>query len=89
VLKASYARQFTRDVSKAKKRAKDMIKLHHLMELLINESVLSVRYRNHKLKGDFKDCWECHIEPDWLLVYRKSEDEIIFIRTGSHADLFE
>ena len=43
----------------------------------------------NKLKGSFKDRWECHVEPDWLLVYYKNKNEIIFERTGTHSDLFK
>lgn len=59
------------------------------MNLLIEEKQLPLKNKNHKLLGNYKDCWECHIEPDWLLIYRKADfKEIIFIRTGSHSDLF-
>ncbi|MGZ3633220.1 MAG: type II toxin-antitoxin system YafQ family toxin [Parachlamydiaceae bacterium] len=47
------------------------------------------KHRNHRLIGNFKGRWECHIEPDWLLVYLKTPTEIIFERTDSHADLFK
>ena len=50
---------------------------------------LNKKYRLHKLKGDYKDCWECHIEPDWLLIYRKTDKAIIAERTGSHSELFK
>lgn len=52
------------------------------------EQPLPPKNRNHKLKGDYVGYWECHIELDWLLVYKKTETEIIFARTGSHSDLF-
>lgn len=83
-----YQRQFKKDVKKATERGKDMKLLKEIVELLLNEKPLSAKNRNHKLKGDFKDCWECHIEPDWLLIYMKIKTEIIFIRTGTHSDLF-
>jgi mRNA interferase YafQ len=56
---------------------------------LTNEESLDPKFRNHKLTGDYKDHWECHIEPDWLLIYRLTKTEIIFERTGSHSDLFK
>jgi mRNA interferase YafQ len=52
------------------------------------EQPLPYRNRNHKLKGEYIGYWECHIEPDWLPVYKKTETHIIFSRTGSHSDLF-
>jgi mRNA interferase YafQ len=50
--------------------------------------MLPIKNRNHKLKGNFKDYWECHIEPDWLLIYKLTSTEVILARTGTHADLF-
>ncbi len=50
---------------------------------------LDSRYRNHSLHGEYEDCRECHIEPDWLLIYQVTETELVLIRTGTHADLFE
>jgi len=51
--------------------------------------VLDAKHRDHKLLGDYRDHREYHIEPDWLLIYRVSEAEIVFVRTGTHSDLFE
>lgn len=50
---------------------------------------LEVRYCNHRLTGNWSDYWECHIEPDWLLIYRITETDLILVRTGSHSDLFD
>ena len=58
------------------------------MEELIKENNLLEKYRKHKLIGNYAGRWECHVEPDWLLIYKIQEDEIIFKRTGSHSDLF-
>jgi mRNA interferase YafQ len=63
--------------------------LIRVVEMLENEENLPDKYRNHKLKGEFKNRWELHIEPDWLLVYKRGNGEIILERTGSHSDLFE
>lgn len=88
MLQYSYERRFLKDVKKAEKRGKNIKKLKDVIALLLHEKPLSDRNRNHKLQGNYKDCWECHIEPDWLLIYRKNLTEIICVRTGSHADLF-
>ena len=56
---------------------------------LIEQQTLEAKYRDHKLVGSMSDCRECHIEPDWLLVYRIEGDEIFFVGTGSHSDLFK
>lgn len=88
MLKPIYLTQFEKEVTKAKKRGKDIEKLKEIMRLLVLEKQLPVKNRNHKLKGDYIGYWECHIEPDWLLVYKKTETQIIFAKTGSHSDLF-
>ena len=81
--------QFKRDVKLAEKRRKDMAKIRAIMTKIINEESLDPKHRNHKLTGNYKNHWECHIEPDWLLIYRLTANEVIFERTGSHSDLFK
>ena len=63
--------------------------LRAIMSKLIKEESLESKYRDHKLTGNYKEHRECHIEPDWLLIYRFVSQEIIFERTGSHSDLFK
>lgn len=87
MLNAFYQSQFKKDVTKIKKRKKNINKLKDIIILLLKEKYLPAKNCNHKLKG-YKDYWECHIEPDWLLIYKKTSTEIIFIRTGSHSDFF-
>ena len=72
------------------KRGKDIDKLTEVMGLLINEQPLLPKHENHPLHGKDRGKWECHVEPDWVLVYRIDDDkrEVIFYRTGSHSDLF-
>ncbi|HLJ31971.1 MAG TPA: type II toxin-antitoxin system YafQ family toxin [Candidatus Babeliales bacterium] len=81
-------KQFEKDLVKVKKRGKDMAKIEGVITQLINVQPLPPKNREHKLQGNFKDFWECHIEPDWLLIYKKTPTEIILIRTGTHSDLF-
>lgn len=83
-----HEKKFVKDLRLAEKRNKNMEKIKQVMSMLIEEKPLPPKNLNHKLKGEFKDCWECHIEPDWLLIYRKTATSIIFIRTGTHSDLF-
>ena len=83
-----HLRQFEKEVAKAMKRGLDIKKLKNVMRQLIEEEPLPPKNRNHKLKGDYTGYWECHIEPDWLLVYKKTATQIIFARTGTHSDLF-
>ena len=80
--------KFEKDLAKAAKRGKNMNKFKEIISLLIENKPLPKKNRNHKLLGNYKDCWECHIEPDWLLIYKKTSTSIILSRTGSHADLF-
>lgn len=88
MLEIIYTSSFKRDIKKLKKRKKNMKKLHYILSFLIEEKSLPAKYVNHKLSGNYKDCWECHIEPDWLLIYRKDKKYLELARTGSHSDLF-
>ena len=85
----SYTTQFEKDLRRMLRRGKRVEKIKIVIAALINQEPLSERYRDHPLTGDYKNRRECHIEPDWLLIYKLLEDEIIFERTGSHSDLFE
>lgn len=82
--------RFEKDVKQAQKRGKDLDKLFYVIEKLANGEKLEERYRDHSLVGLYRGCRECHIEPDWLLVYEIFEDVLILslVRTGSHSDLF-
>ncbi len=80
--------QFRRDVKLAQKRGKDMAKLRELILLLIEGGPLPPRYKDHPLAGEWKDFRECHIEPDWLLIYKIDGDDLHLVRTGGHSDLF-
>ncbi len=80
--------QFKRDVKRIKKRGKDIVKLKNIIHALLNSEKLPQENKDHPLKGTLKDCRECHIEPDWLLIYRIEGSELCLVRTGTHADLF-
>ena len=86
---AVYTRQFERDISKAEKRGKNLEKLKIIVRALIEGGKLDALHRDHQLAGSYKGRRECHIEADWLLIYKVEEERIIFERTGSHADLFK
>jgi len=85
-----FTTQFKRDLKLAKKQNKNIDKLFEIIEILADGNQLPAKYRDHELTGNYKDTRECHIEPDWLLVYQVIDDELILrlIRTGSHSDLF-
>ena len=80
---------FEQDVKRAKKRGKDLTKLRRVMLLLAEEKPLPPQYKDHALRGHYVDRRECHIEPDWLLIYKKESNSIVFERTGTHSDLFK
>lgn len=80
--------QFRKDVKRIKKRGKQFGDFKSVIEQLAYEQQLEAKYRDHALIGGYKGSRECHIEPDWLLIYELTEDDLILIRTGSHADLF-
>jgi mRNA interferase YafQ len=80
--------QFRRDVKLALKRGKDMAKLREAIVLLLEGSPLPPRYGDHPLAGDWKHFRDCHIEPDWLLIYKIDGDDLRLVRTGTHSDLF-
>lgn len=85
----SYTTQFERDLRLQQRRGRDIAKLKQVLTALISEEPLAERYRDHPLKGTFRDRRECNVEPDWLLIYKLDDDQIIFERTGTHSDLFE
>ena len=73
-----------------KKRGKDLEKLKYVVNELANQRPLDEKYRDHELTGNYRNFRECHIEPDWLLIYRieKGELTLALLRTGTHSDLF-
>ena len=89
MLTPSYTRQFKRDLKKLEKRNKDVTKLKPIIKNLINKKPLPENCRDHRLVGNYRDRRECHIEPDWLLIYKVTKEEITFERTGTHSDLFK
>ena len=80
--------QFKQDVKQMQRQGKDLGKLKKVLESLVKDEKLSQKYRDHVLVGQYKGTRECHIEPDWLLIYELAESELVLIRTGSHSDLF-
>jgi mRNA interferase YafQ len=80
--------KFRRDVKLAQRRGKDMSKLRALILLLIEGDPLPPSYKDHPLSGDWAHHRDCHIEPDWHLLYKVDGNDLDLVRTGSHADLF-
>jgi mRNA interferase YafQ len=82
--------QFKKDVKRAAKRGKDLRKLRIVLDLLINGDLLPPQCKDHPLRGEFSGSRDCHIEPDWILIYTltDAETQVRFERTGTHSDLF-
>ena len=86
----SRTNQFKKDVKRAEKRGKDLSRLRAMLDLLIEGEPLPVEYKDHPLRGNFAGSRDCHLEPDWLLIYTLTENgaHVCFERTGTHSDLF-
>lgn len=83
-------KQFKKDVKLCQRRGLPMEELKHVMELLLSEGRLPKQYRPHPLQGDKKGSMECHIRPDWLLLWQQDDNEMIMLmtNTGTHPDIF-
>ncbi len=83
--------EFRKRLKKINKQNKDISKLENVIIKLANKEQLDEKYKNHQLTNDkyYKDCYECHIEPDWLLIYKYSNKELILllVNTGSHSEI--
>ncbi len=87
-LRLRTTKQFERDLKTATKRGKNLDKLWAVVERLMKGEPLAVRHRPHRLSGNWSPCWECHIEPDWLLIWYQTEEELVLAASGTHSDLF-
>ena len=85
-----FTSQFKKDIKLAKKQGKDIDRLFDLIGVLADGKPLDAKYRDHELSGDYRGCRECHVEPDWLLIYEIDNNVLILVlnRVGSHSDLF-
>ena len=90
MLKIVPSNQFKRDLKTAQKRGLDLARLREIVGMLADGKTLDATYRDHALSGKFNGFRECHIQPDWLLVYRIEAEllELFLFRTGTHSDLF-
>ena len=86
----NYTKRMRKDIQRVQRRGKDISKLFAVLDLLKTGESLPKIYRDHQLKGDLEDLRECHIESNWLLVYRINEKELVLLATatGTHADIF-
>ncbi|MBQ9229483.1 MAG: type II toxin-antitoxin system YafQ family toxin [Eubacterium sp.] len=90
MLTIRYETTFKKDYKRIVKRGYDTRLLENVIDILANGKVLPDKYRDHPLQGNYSDCRECHITPDWLLIYQINHDALILYltRTGTHSDLF-
>jgi mRNA interferase YafQ len=84
----SRSSQFKKDVKRMDRRGKDLAFLRRLLDLLIAGNPLPPEYKDHPLRGNYSGSRDCHIEPDWVLIYTLEENHVRFERTGTHSDLF-
>jgi len=86
---AVYTKQFSKDVKKAQKRGKNLDKFKIIAEVLLSCESIDKIHKDHKLVGNYANRRECHIESDWLLIYKIDQTQMIFERMGTHSDLFK
>jgi len=84
-----YTTQFKKDYKRIKKQNKNIDRLKVVIEKLVAGKKLEPKYRDHRLSGNWNDHRDCHIEPDWILIYRIEDEELILERSGSHSELFK
>ena len=82
------ANRFKRDIKRLGKQGRDLSEIQTVIKTLVAEKLLGSKYKDHKLTGGWKAHRECHIKPDWLLIYRIDQDVLELVRTGSYAELF-
>lgn len=80
--------QFKKDTKRMLKRGKVLDDLLFVIGELVEQHKLAAKYKDHALKGQYKHKRDCHIEPDWILLYAVEDDDLVLYRTGTHSDLF-
>lgn len=91
--KVKYSKEFKKSLKKVMKQGKNIDKLLNIVDMLSHKKQLDSKYKDHALYSDkrFKDCRDCHIEPDWVLIYKYLENEIVLllVNTGSHSEVLD
>lgn len=85
-----YTGQFKKDLKRCQKRGMNLSLLQKVIEILQETGSLPSEYKPHLLSGQFAGCWECHVKPDWLLIWEQDDKELtlLLLNTGTHSDLF-
>ncbi len=81
--------RFKKDVKRMQRRGKQFDEFRDVVRKLAVGEPLSAKYQDHPLAGQYQGTRECHIQPDWLLIYESTDKDLVLIRTGSHSDLFD
>ena len=81
--------RFKKHIKLCKKRGLNLEIVENAIDLLAESGTLPLEYKEHKLSGDFVDCWECHLKPNWLLIWKQNDNELhlLLLGTGTHSDL--
>ncbi len=88
--KPHYTKQFKKDYQLARRRQKDMAKLDEVLDKIATGEDLDASYQKHRLQGQWAPAWECHLEPDWILIWNDEDPmQPVFQRTGKHSDIFK
>lgn len=87
--KITVTSRFRKDIKRQKKRGCDLEKLADVVEVLAENGELPKKFKPHQLQGEWSGVWDCHVAPDWLLLYEVTDTEVVLFRTGTHTDLFE
>ena len=89
--KIEYTGGFLKQAKQCKKRGYNMLLLEETIQLLVDTGKLPDKYNTHKLSGKYAGCLECHIKPDWLLIWQQNNNilTLLFLNTGTHSDLFK
>ena len=85
----SYSSQFKKDHKRVQKQGKDLAELNEVITRLVAGETLDEKYKDHPLRGNYVGTRDCHIDPDWLLIYRITGNELHLVRMGSHAEVFK
>ncbi len=88
MLRIRQSTQFRRDIKRLNRQGADLSKVEMVVKVLVAQEPLAERYRDHPLTGNWVGYRDCHIQPDWLLIYRVVDDELQLARTGGHAEVF-
>lgn len=88
--KIKYTEKIKKDIKKIRNKNVDVQEFKDVIEILESDGKLPTEYKPHKLKGNYNNYWECHIQPDWLLIWKQNDSQniILIMRTGTHSDLF-